>query len=433
MITKRMKIQAIADRLAGLSTNLTLKDFGDPDLNTSSADRPAAVLRIAWEALDNCPPGEEVDALMGLPISLEERQALVSDLEKTIPGTRLGVLKSVAEIEPLVQPIEWLWGGWIPRGMITLLAASPGSGKSLLALDLCRRLIHGEPYPDNKGAFKPGSSVIYLDAENAPSIFVERLRAWDIDRSRIFLKLPGLKGFVDLEDPDQRDAFIEEINNHRPALIVIDSLATITSRGENYVEEIRELLSFLNQLAMDFNCALLLIHHLRKSGFQGKNWYMGIDDIRGSGHIIAVARSVLGLSLVQVGETIDRNAPRRLETIKTNLGPLMEPLSFDLQPLEPRGVRLNWGEAPDMKIDLSLVEQCMRWLVELLQNNPEPLKPRYILALGRNEGYNERAIFRARARLHQGNTEFDGYIRSTDGRQNSRSLWQWIADSGTSS
>ncbi len=52
----------------------------------------------------------------------------------------------------------------------------------------------------------------------------------------------------------------------------------------------------------------------------------GIHDFRGSGHITAMARTVLGLSVVQTGKTFSLNGPRRLELVKTNLGPYPNPL-----------------------------------------------------------------------------------------------------------
>ena len=55
---------------------------------------------------------------------------------------------SLDQLSAGIPPVSWLWPGWIPRGMITLLCAAPGAGKSYLALDLARRLIAGLPWPD---------------------------------------------------------------------------------------------------------------------------------------------------------------------------------------------------------------------------------------------------------------------------------------------
>lgn len=72
-----------------------------------------------------------------------------------------------------LPPVEWVWPSWLPRGMLSLLGAAPGAGKSLVALDLARRVIHCEAFPDSArradaGTF-PGGNVVYVDAEAVPS------------------------------------------------------------------------------------------------------------------------------------------------------------------------------------------------------------------------------------------------------------------------
>ena len=59
------------------------------------------------------------------------------------------------------------------------------------------------------------------------------------------------------------------------------------------------LLAFLKRVAQNFDCAVLLIHHLRKPppGMQAR--LLTMADVRGSGHIVAAARSVIGASVVQ--------------------------------------------------------------------------------------------------------------------------------------
>ena len=46
------------------------------------------------------------------------------------------------------QPVEWLWPDQIPIGKVTLLVGDPGSGKSLVALDIAARVSRAAPWPD---------------------------------------------------------------------------------------------------------------------------------------------------------------------------------------------------------------------------------------------------------------------------------------------
>jgi hypothetical protein len=45
---------------------------------------------------------------------------------------------------------------------------------------------------------------------------------------------------------------------------------------------------------------------------------MTVDDFRGSGHIIAITRSVLALSIVQASPVPDSNVPHRPEVIEAS-------------------------------------------------------------------------------------------------------------------
>src|SRR4051794_10403470 len=53
------------------------------------------------------------------------------------------------------ERIDWLWPFRIPRGCVSLLTGPPGSGKSLVALDLAARLSRGRPWPDQPSGQAP--------------------------------------------------------------------------------------------------------------------------------------------------------------------------------------------------------------------------------------------------------------------------------------
>jgi hypothetical protein len=184
-----------------------------------------------------------------------------------------------------------------------------------------------------------------------------------------------------------------------PELIVIDSLSTISSKGENNIEDVRVILSFLNQLAGYFNCGVLLIHHLRKRSALAMTDMITLDDLRGSSHIGAMARSVLALSIVQDGPELDRNGPRRLDLIKTNLAAYPDPIGVYLMPQEPKGVLLRYDAPPKRYREPSEYEKCATWLLELLNEHGEPMKPKEIVKLAVEEGYARATVYRARDHL----------------------------------
>jgi hypothetical protein len=330
--------------------------------------------------------------------------------------------------------VSWLWRGWIPRGFISLLGAAPGVGKSLVALDLARRVITGEAMPDGQAAeYGGGRRVIYVDAEVVPQLAVARAAAWGMDMQHLFMLLPEPgRYFMDFTASTDRDRLTEMVYALEPALIVVDSLSSITSGGENAVDDIREVLGFLNQVAQIQPCALLLIHHLRKrSAALPASDELTIDDFRGSSHIIAMSRSVLGLSRVRTGRERDRNGPRRLEVVKTNLGPAPEPLGVTFEPLgAPRssvassagspdaGVRLVYGAAPQDYHPPTRVELCAAFIEQLLAEGP--LAPKAVVAAAHAEGYGRDTVYRARKLL-------EGRVRNTEGWRNPGALWELVA------
>lgn len=307
--------------------------------------------------------------------------------------------RSLQDLAAELAPIDWVWPGWIPRGMLSLLGAAPGAGKSLVALDLGRRIIHGQGFPDGTEVPRPGANIVYIDAEAVPQIQNERAVAWGMDRERLYLMLPGdAYSMIDLGDQMQQEQLQAMCAALEPELVVVDSLSAISVKGENNVEDVRGLLGFLMNLARENACGVLLIHHLRKRGQTPMMDLVSVDDLRGSGHIIAMSRSVLALSVIQDGPEPNRNGPRRLEVIKTNLCKYPPALGLLLQ--EGKGAPvLAYTDAPRAYREPNEAEQCSNWLERVLAEETEGMEPRALVTLAAEEGWSRRTLYNARDML----------------------------------
>lgn len=357
----------------------------------------------------------------GLDDIAEAAQSITAQLTDLLKApSQTPTFQSFAEIAPGLEPITWLWPGWIPRGMITLLGAVPGAGKSMIALDLAKRIIHGESFPDGKAGQGP-NNVIYVDAELVPQILKERAEAWKMDTSRLFLMLPRPNDAIDFGRDEYRAQLRQMTEIIKPSLIIIDSLSRISSKGENNIEDIRGILAFLNEVASTYSVGLLLIHHLRKRGslqMSLPEMDVTIDDFRGSSHIIAMARSVLALSVVQDGADINRNGPRKLQSVKSNVGAYPEALGCEFLPLYPAGVFLKWSaQAPQPYRAPTTTDKCLEWLLTTLEAGPLSLSE--LVKLGEPEGFSKVTIWRARQ-------EAKSRIGDTDGRQSPTNKWQLL-------
>ena len=114
---------------------------------------------------------------------------------------------------------------------------------------------------------------------------------------------------------------------------------------------------------------------------------------------MAMARSVLALSVIQTGEEPDRNGPRRLEVIKTNLCVYPRALGLVLEPEDERAPTLRYGEAPKERREMTQAEECAEWLVEVLEEAGEPVKPKEIVRLAAEEGFSRALLYRVRKGL----------------------------------
>jgi hypothetical protein len=408
---------AIIDKLSGTPSNA----LPDP----SALDEPwRTIFRRVTRASDRSKAEFLIwEATGDLDLDIECRRQLTRDFVALLPhDDAFTPFPSLQEMSGRFPPVDWLWPSWIPRGMLTLLGAAPGVGKSLVALDLARRIIHGEPFPDGAPVPHPGGNVLIVDAEGAPALLNQRAQAWDIDRRRLFLMLaPEPGGLIDLADPPQQLQLLRMCRQIRPALVVVDSLAAATARGETSLEAARALLGLLATIACRARVALLLVHHLRKrarSTRAASTPQVVADDLRGSSHISAAARSVLALSLpgralpapeppVPVncrggdisgaGHQSYLDGPRRLEVVKTNLCRVPPPLTVIFEGEDVPVLRYSpWVEPkpPPTHVDL-----CARWLLQFLAAAGEPVKPADVVRAAAEAGFPRPTLYRARRAL----------------------------------
>jgi hypothetical protein len=186
------------------------------------------------------------------------------------------------------------------------------------------------------------------------------------------------------------------------------------------VEDVRAVLSFLSAVAREFDLALLLIHHLRK---RGKALPMmdlvTADDFRGSSHIIAMARSVLALSIIQDGPEPDRNGPRRMEVVKTNLCRYPPALGVRFEDNGRPAPEICYGEVPQPHREPTKAEACADWLLELLQEAGGPMQPKEVMVLGKEHGFKQATIYRARK-------ELEGTVVNTAGKKVRGNSWEYV-------
>lgn len=414
MITERMQ-QALLYRAFIAKENI-------PDVDVASwnepwrtiallADRPSANI-IGIDAL-----GQAIKAVADDDEHARHLRYLIEQAATPLH------LPSLLEIAASLPAVEWLWPNWIPRGLLSLVGAYQGTGKSWFVLDLARIIIAGDKWPDGASLPSP-APVIYVDAEGIPQILNQRAVALGIDRTRLYLMFAEPGQVFDLSKPEWRDKLIDAVMTIRPAIVIIDSLSSVTSNGQNSVEETSDLFAFLVGLARHANCGMLLIHHLRKPP-TGQLFLpgMSIHDFRGSGHITAMPRTVLGLSVMQTTKQFSLNGARRLDLVKTNLGPYPDPLGVEMTTSPDETVAFTYGAIPTDRTETT-ADSVEDWLIEYLFENG-PTRPSAVIEAAAEKGYSRAIVYRARKALAD-------RITNTIGYQNPKNCWDLAAETDES-
>ncbi len=385
MLTDRMMIQAIVDRMAGMEVTLKEDQFRDP-------------WRTCWQVVETTESDRIYFALHEALGEHPERDAIIQRLVNGTPGAALGRYPSFKEIQDHLPPITYLWDPWLPNGMLTMVGAAPGVGKSYVMLYLINQIIEGRPFPDGHPGPEPGRNVIYVDAENAPQLHAMRCESLEMDTEKLFMMQPPEGVLIDLELPEQQAQLIEMVATLNPVLVVIDSLSSAHMGGENNVEDVRDIMMFLNNLAQYYNIAVVLVHHIRKRNSQQMEMFdLSMDDLSGSGYLQRLPRVIWGMSVVRTGPSLDRNGPRKVEVLKNNLSQYPEPLSFEFVPRHPTGVLLRWSDdVPEPFKKPTEVEKCADYIVQILRQADGPLAPKDVIERAKANGFSESTVRRAK-------------------------------------
>lgn len=203
------------------------------------------------------------------------------------PVVRMGHIPREAAPEK-----AWLIDSLWAREAIGCIGGTPKSYKTWLALEMAIAVASGQPCLGRFPVRNPGTVLIYA-AEDSPVNLRERCegiaQARRVQLSRVALGLitePALR----LDCAEHRDRLTLTLQQLRPKLLILDPLVRLHRGDENSSSEISQLLGFLRQLQREFEVAIVLVHHTRKSGAGQPG-----QALRGSGDLHAFGDSNLYL------------------------------------------------------------------------------------------------------------------------------------------
>jgi archaellum biogenesis ATPase FlaH len=239
---------------------------------------------------------------------------------RTAPHSEVVTIR-MSDVEP--EHVDWLWGGRLARGKMTLVAGDPSQGKSTFTDDLAARLSSGKKLPMSTTRHDPMSVVLMTAEDGLADTVAPRLLAAGADMSRIEAIIghrheDGFETPISL--PEDIPALREIIERLKAQILIIDPLnAFLTGQVDSHRDHhIRRAMHPLAKLGEETDVAILLICHLTKNAAASPIYRVG-----GSIGLPATAR----LALLVAKDPNDEDR-RILAGLKSNLSPLPKSLVF---------------------------------------------------------------------------------------------------------
>lgn len=228
----------------------------------------------------------------------DEIEPLITDVINRYPIERRNTLSPESMEQLLSEPepaLEWLIEGlWTDKAR-GFIAGHPGTGKTWIALDMILSVATGGLC---LGKYKPAYTApcLIVEEEASRRNLQRRIhalaRARQIQPQQLRSVFHITQQFTNLpRDAEQLTAFIIDKGIK---FVVFDSLREVHSAKENSSDEMAVVLKAFKEISVVGNCAVLLIHHLSKSGMDSSNKSI-FERMRGTGSLWAWRDCILGI------------------------------------------------------------------------------------------------------------------------------------------
>ena len=239
------------------------------------------------------------------------------------------VMRCAADIVP--EPIDWIWGGRIARGKLTVIGGDPEEGKSQISMYIAARLSNGGTWPNNEGQAPVGSVIILSAEDGAEDTMVPRLMAGGADLSKIHfieavkeLDKKGRRTFNLQTDLQLLAAKIAEIGDVQ-AVLIDPASAYMGGKVDSHNDQaVRGVLAPVAEMAHRNGVAIVSIMHLNKGNGQATTKIMH----RFMASIAFVAAARVGFAAMRDPE--DETLHLFLHA-KNNLGPPAPGLAYRIE------------------------------------------------------------------------------------------------------
>jgi len=247
-------------------------------------ERKPGIWRTKCPAHDDREPSLDVEVLDGeinfkcwAGCRPEEILAALEMEDKKIKKTQINYKLITLEEVFQYPEVNYLVDEILPSGIVAVLGAYTGVGKSLVALSIIKAILTGGRLWGKYAVIKRGA-VLLIDEETPSSFLKERVRKMQIEKNLPFYLL-HFQG-VRLDRDDFFKALMLRIEEVKPILVVIDSLIRVHRQREDEASSMSLVIDRLRQIA-NSGTTVLVIHHHRKAEGPLNQKLRGSSDIPG--------------------------------------------------------------------------------------------------------------------------------------------------------
>lgn len=257
----------------------------------------------------------------------------------------------IAASDVVLEPIHWIWDGWLAKKKLHVLAGAPNCGKTTLALSMAAVLSKGGVWPDGTTA-EVGKIVMWSGEDGIADTLAPRLNVMHGNGDNVFfIKGAKIEGdpkprqFDPALDMDGLKNSLQAIGN--VALLIIDPVVSVIAGDGHRNNEVRRGLQPLVDLADSVGCAVLGITHFSK-GTKGGDV---LERLNGSLAFGALSRIVMAAAKRE--EPDESQMSHLFVRVKSNIGPSVGGFQYGLQVSPtPRNITIPasgivWGAGLD--------------------------------------------------------------------------------------
>jgi hypothetical protein len=240
--------------------------------------------------------------------------------------------------ESSIEPRRWIYGNHYLRSFVSVLASAGGVGKTSLQIVEALAIVTGKPLLGEPVKEQTNVWIVNLEdpLEEIQRRVLAAMKHYDIHpdevRGKLFVNAGrdfSLKFGIQTREgvlPNTKlvEYLCHKIPEKQIGCVFIDPFVNAHAVSENENMAINAIVAEIRRVADETNCAIGLVHHIRK----GNGEDASIDSVRGAGSLIGAARAARVINRMSPDEAarigIDEAEARsifRVDDGKANLAP----------------------------------------------------------------------------------------------------------------